>query len=98
MDMANTRGKYSREFKLEVVRLLENGEKSGPEIEKDLGIGRGQIYKWRKQYRADGIVAFPGNGNARDQELAALRKENAILREEKEILRKAMAIFSRAKK
>ena len=38
---------------------------------------------------------FPENGKSRDEELAALRKENKELREERDILRKATAIFSR---
>ena len=61
----------------------------------DLGIGSGQIYRSRKQFSADGASAFPGNGKSRDEELAALRKENKELREERDILRKATAIFSR---
>jgi transposase len=96
--MEETRRKYSREFKIETVRLLEEGLKSGPEIERDLGIGRGQIYRWRSQLQAEGTKAFPGNGNTRDEELARLRRENAVLKEERDILRKAVAIFSRVKK
>jgi transposase len=62
---------------------------------RDLGIGSGQIYRWRKQFSEDGARTFPGNGKSRDEELAALRKENKELREERDILRKATAIFSR---
>jgi transposase-like protein len=93
--MSDIRKKYTKEFKLEAVRLLESGNKSGHEIEHDLGIGGGQIYRWRKQLTNDGERAFPGNGKSRDEELAALRKENKELREERDILRKATAIFSR---
>jgi transposase-like protein len=96
--MSDTRKKYSKEFKLEAVRLLESGTKPGHEIERDLGIGSGQIYRWRKQLAVDGERAFPGNGKSRDEELAALRKENKELREERDILRKATAIFSRLPK
>ena len=95
------RKKYSREFKVEAVRLLNTSGKSGHEIETDLGIGGGSIYRWRKQLEAEGalgIRAFPGKGKPRDEELARLRKENAGLREEREILRKALAIFSRTKR
>ena len=96
--MGKSKRKYTKEFKIETVRLLENGEKSGPEIERDFGIGRGQIYRWRAKLLSEGIRAFPGNGNVRDEEHARLLKENALLREEREILRKALAIFSRAKR
>ena len=97
MEMAEKRNTYTREFKLEAVRQLETSGKPGHEIEKDLGIGSGQIYRWRVQLAQEGsgLKAFPGNGKPRDEELAALRKENKDLREERDILRKAVAIFSR---
>jgi transposase len=93
--MADTRKKYTKEFKLDAIRLLEPGTKPGHQIERDLGIGSGQIYRWRRQLSEDGGRAFPGNGKSRDEELAALRKEVKELREERDILRKATAIFSR---
>ena len=80
--------------------MLESSGKSGREIEEDLGIGKGMIYRWRAQLLAEGngIRAFPGNGKPRDEELAQLRRELAVVKEEREILRKAVAIFSRPKK
>jgi transposase len=36
---------FSKEFKLEAVRLLEQGDKSPAEIAIDLGIRRNQLYK-----------------------------------------------------
>ncbi len=100
--MAEKRKTYTREFKVEAVRLLETSGKSGHQIEADLGIGTGQVYRWRTQLAQEGqgkgIRAFPGNGKPRDEELAELRKENRNLREERDILRKAVAIFSRPQK
>lgn len=98
--MAEERKKYTREFKVEAVAMLDRGEKSGHEIERDLGIASGQVYRWRKQLAAEGagIRAFPGTGNPRDEELVRLKRENANLREERDILRKAVAIFSRPPK
>lgn len=93
-----TRKRYSKEFKLEAVRMLEAGDKPGHQIEQELGIGSGQVYKWRKELEASGERAFPGNGTARDEELVRLRKENASLREDREILRKVVAMFSRPPK
>ena len=100
-NMGDVRRKYSREFKVEAVRMLDEGEKTGHEIEKELGVGSGQVYRWRKELQAEGaegIRAFPGNGKARDQELVELRKEVRELREERDIMRKAVAIFSNHKK
>ena len=45
-DMGDKRKRYTKEFKLEAVRMLEAGGKPGHQIEKDLGIGSGQVYKW----------------------------------------------------
>jgi len=95
------RKKYTREFKEEAVQLLNTSGKSGHDIEADLGIGSGSIYRWRRQLEAEGtqgLRAFPGNGRPRDEELVRLRKELADVREERDILRKALAIFSRTKR
>ena len=92
--MSEARRKYSREFKIEAVGLLESG-RSGKEA---LGIASGMVYRWRRQLMAEGVRAFPGNGNPRDEELAQLRKEVRELREERDILRKAAAIFSRTRR
>jgi len=96
--MEETRRKYSREFKLDAIGLLETSEKTCREIEDDLGIGRGCLYRWKKEMSKKNIRVFPGNGNPRDEEIARLHKENVILKEERDILRKAVAIFSKPKK
>jgi len=38
-DMSEQRRKYTKEFKIKVVHLFENSEKSGREIKQDLDIG-----------------------------------------------------------
>ena len=97
--MSERRKQYTREFKIEAVRML-NGGKSGRDIEEELGIGKGVVYRWRRQLEAEGggIRAFPGNGNPRDEEVMRLRKELREVKEERDILRKAAAIFSRVKR
>jgi len=97
-DVKGTRKRYSKEFKLEAVRLLEAGDRTAKQIEHELGIGSGQVGKWRRELTASGERAFPGNGTARDEELVRLRKEVASLREDREILRKVVAMFSRPPK
>jgi len=94
-EVKGNRKRYSKEFKLEAVRMLEAGDRTGQQIEVELGIGSGQVYKWRKELAASGQRAFPGNGTARDEELVRLRKELARVSEERDILRKAVAIFSK---
>jgi transposase len=97
-EVRGTRKRYSKEFKLEAMRLLEAGDRTAQQIEHDLGIGSGQVGKWRRELAASGQRAFPGNGTARDEELVRLRKEVASLREDREILRKVVAMFSKPSK
>ena len=82
-EVKGNRKRYSKEFKLEAVRMLEAGDRTGQQIEVDLGIGSGQVYKWRKELVASGQRAFPGNGTPRDEELVRLRKELARVSEER---------------
>ena len=38
---------YSREFKIEAVRLLNEGTKKSADLARELGIKRNQLYKWK---------------------------------------------------
>ena len=95
--MTKTRRTYTREFKLEVVHLLETSGRSAAQIERELGIGSGCLSRWRREFAEEGENAFPGHGRlAPDQEqIRQLEQENEILRQERDILKKALAIFSR---
>ena len=87
------RRSYSDEFKEEAVRL---GETRGyAEAGRDLGIGSGQIRRWKKQLEENESRPFPGKGNPKDEELAKLRKELRRVKEENIVLKKAAGIFSR---
>jgi transposase-like protein len=91
------RTRYTAEFKSDAIALAEKIGVS--QAAKDLGIAENRIYHWRKAAKEaaeQGIKAFPGNGNPRDEELARLRKENAELREVNEILKKAAVIFAKS--
>ncbi|UTW44229.1 transposase [bacterium SCSIO 12696] len=90
---------YTRDFKLEAVRLMEESGRSPAEIAMELGIRRNQLYKWKEQLAEKGEDAFSGRRGRPSQEnqneLSALQKENARLKEEVEILKKAAAYFAR---
>ena len=100
MTMNMKRRTYSREFKLEAVRLWQTTDKSGAEIERELGIGSGCLARWKQKYLSDGESAFPGHGRlpAEEDELRRLRRELAIAQQERDILKKAVAIFSRPRR
>ena len=40
---------FTREFKLEALRLMEQSDKPASEIATELGIRRNQLYKWKEQ-------------------------------------------------
>jgi transposase-like protein len=89
---------FTRQFKLEALRLLDSGEKKPVDLARELGIPRNRLYKWREQLLAKGSdSAFPGEGRKRgpDAELAALKREIARLKEENEILKKAATYFAK---
>ena len=97
--MKKTRRQYTREFKLEALRLLETSGKSASQIEQDLGIGKGNLWRWKRKLTEDGEQAFPGQGRLTpDQDrIRQLERENTILRQQRDILKKAVAIFSHPK-
>ena len=67
-----TRQVFSIEFKSEAVRLLDQGDKEGAQLARELGIKRNQLYKWKAEIDRYGETAFPGKGRrpARSQRLA----------------------------
>ena len=91
---------FTREFKLEAVRLLEEGKKPPADLARELGVRRNQLYKWKEQIDKKGETAFPGHGrraepDAQAAEIAQLKRELAQSREEVEILKKAAAFFAK---
>ena len=86
---------YTREFKLEALRLMEETDRRPSDIAMELGI---QLYKWKEQLETKGEVASAKKGRPRkaDQsETAKLRQENKRLKEENEVLKKAAVFFAK---
>lgn len=89
------RSKYDKEFKLNAIRLYEESGMKIRDFEKEMGIGSGCLSHWKRELKASEEHAFPGNGNARDKEIAELKKEIERLKQERDILKKAVGIFSK---
>ncbi len=92
--MEDKRRKYAAEFKKEALEHLERSGRRAGNVVKDLGIDVGLLCRWRREREEKDKQAFTGQGNARDQEMTRLKKENDELREANAILKKAVAIFS----
>lgn len=90
---------YTKEFKQEAIRMMEESGRPAAEIAMELGIRRNQLYKWKEQLQSQGDQAFSGNrGRPKKEnqsELTTLRQENERLKEELEILKKAAAYFAK---
>ena len=94
------RREFSREFKLEAVRLATSGDRSLADVARDLGIHPNLLRSWKRQALASSSLAhgvFPGNGKltSQDEEIRRLRRELAIAREERDFLKKATAFFAK---
>jgi transposase len=95
--------KYSQEFKLEALELLQRGGKSAGQIERELGITPGLLGKWRARYQivvkeGQPYQIGPSDMEAARAEIRRLQGELADVQEEREILKKALLIFSRKNK
>lgn len=89
---------YTKEFKLEALRLMEQSERPASDIAMQLGIRRNQLYKWKEQMKKTGDVpaAKKGRPKKEDQsEITKLRQELKRVKEENEILKKAAAFFAK---
>ena len=95
--MGKQRKTYTREFKVEAVRLLEESELSTQQMAEELGVSTSTLGRWRRELKWDPEQAFPGNGKlkSRDQEVEQLRRELHRVRQERDILKKTLVIFSR---
>jgi transposase len=91
------RRKFSREFKLEAVRLVRDRGVAVVQAARDLDLHENVLRKWIRELAADQQHAFPGHGQMKpeQQEIDRLRKEVAKLKAERDILKKAAAYFAR---
>ena len=91
-------GRYSKEFKVEAVRMLNAAEKPATELAADLGVKRSLLYRWRDQINEKGDAAFTGAGRPSKEnqsEISKLKQELKDVKEERDILKKAAAYFAR---
>ena len=93
-----SRRKYSPEYKQEAVLLVKQSDRPVSEIAKNLGINDNMLRRWVKEAGASNKRAFPGHGNARDEELARLKKELREVTQERDFLREAATYFAKEPK
>jgi len=103
------RQRYSKEFKLAAVKLLQAGQKPGTQLALELGIRRNLLYKWAETLSRHGgntETAFRGPGRNKlgkhhdplKAQITQLKRELARITEECDILKKAEAYFAKERK
>ena len=91
------RRKFSREFKIEAVRLVRERGVSVAQASRDIDVHENVVGKWVKEFGTDPMQAFPGHGQMKPEQLEIdrLRREVTKLKAERDILKKAAAYFAR---
>lgn len=86
------RRRFSREFKVEAVKLVTERGVAIKQAAQDLDVGESVLRRWVKELAADPGQAFLGHGQLKPEqaELVRLRRENARLKAERDILKKAV--------
>jgi len=91
------RKRFSRQFKVDAVRLVTEQGYRVTEAARNLGIHPNMLSRWKRQLGAESEDAFPGKGQMtpEKEELHRLRKRVKQLEMEREILKKAAAFFAK---
>jgi transposase-like protein len=61
------RRKFSREFKVEAVKLVRERGVSVAQAGRDLGAHENVLRKWVKEFGSDPVQAFPGHGQMKPE-------------------------------
>ena len=85
------RRKFTREFKLEAVKLVRERGVTVAQAARDVGVHGTVLRRWVQERAADAQQAFPGQGQMKPEqvEIERLRREVTKLKAERDILKKA---------
>ncbi|GJL67262.1 MAG: hypothetical protein NPIRA05_22330 [Nitrospirales bacterium] len=73
--LVTKRQTYSMDFKLEVVQLLESGDKTATELALQLGVRRILLYKWQEQIKKEGAGSLSrGVGRPKADQLSEIER------------------------
>lgn len=98
--MGGKRQRFTREFKLEAVRLVSEGHESVTAVAGRLGIRPDMLRNWKRQVEGlpraqKNVFMDSGNANGQEEELRRLRREVERLEQERDFLKKAAAYFAK---
>lgn len=99
--MGAKRRQFTREFKLEAVRLVVEEERPIAEVSRELGVRADTLRRWVEAAAGraglSGGEIFPGHGkrSGKDEEIHRLRAELELVKQERDFLKKAAAYFAK---
>lgn len=94
--MNTPRRRFSREFKLEAIRRVQETGRTQAQVAEELGVSANTLCRWMKQFQTEKAEPFPGKGRQTSQAtlISRLRRENERLRKERDFLKKTSAYFA----
>ncbi len=87
-----TRKKYSKEFKLDAISLVNEQDDSKAEAAINLGVNLSLLGKWMRKIEKNDGLAFIANGKSTPEqlEIRQLKEENRNLKMEREIIKNSL--------
>lgn len=89
-----SRRRFSREFKVEAVKLVVEKGVSVAQAARDLGVAENLLHTWKRKYREDPTFGLASRLTP-GEEIRRLRRELKQARQDREILKKAAAYFAK---
>ncbi len=95
--MGKKRRQFTKEYKIEAVRLVIEEGRRISEVARELGIAEALLGSWKKKHEEGKAEPLPGKGrlSPEDDELRRLRRENERLRMERDISLKVELIHGK---
>lgn len=100
MSTSNRSKRYSKEFKLEAVKMVLEQGVSKNEVARNLNVAPSTLDVWVKKFSVNGNESFPGSGKLlpADEKVRSLERELKRVTQERDILKKAIAYFAEVPK
>ncbi len=93
-----TNNRYSKEFRIEAVKMVVDGGISVYEASRQLTLPKSTLENWVKAFKAGKLGDIGGHQRPLtevEQELARVKRELAQVKQERDILKKAAAYFAK---